>query len=408
MILAQQNDRIIPVEDKIFQLNGRAKKMIKEVGADKVINGTIGALLSDDGTLAVMKSVVESIRKLEDNDFAEYAPIGGIPSFKKAIEKAAFGDYRPKGYVETVATPGGTGGIRNVIANYSCCGDSIITSDWYWAPYKTLCKEQGRELITYKLFDEQGKFNFKSFVSIVEKVAKEQRRVTILLNTPAHNPTGYSLEDKEWDKIIEILNCENFKGIPISLFIDVAYIDFAGDPHEVRKFMPKLERLNENVLPIIGYSASKTFTAYGMRTGAMICIAKSKEIAQEFKSVCEFSARNTWSNCNRSGQQVVANIYEDSETLMAVEQERKIFRDILLERGKVFEEKSREVGLDIVPFDAGFFTCISCDNSEEVSENLARKGLFVVPLTKGIRISIASISKEQCVKAVEIISSVLK
>lgn len=407
MILAQENGRVMPKEDKIFALNGRAKKMIEEKGKDAVINATIGALLNDNGDLAVMQSVVDEIRSLKGADYAEYAPIGGIPAFKEAMVKAVFHDYSPKRFVEVVATPGGTGGIRNTVSNYSKPGDRIITCDWYWSPYSTICTEQGRTLDTYELFDEHGKFNIKGFAEKVYEVAEAQGDVCILLNTPAHNPTGYALDNEEWDKVVEILNDDRLKGVPVALFVDVAYIDFAGDPEEVRSFLPKLDKLNENVLAIIGYSASKTFTSYGMRTGAMICMAATEEIAAEFKQVCEFSSRNTWSNCNRSGQQVIANIFGDEKTLDIVRKERADFRDMLLERGKVFEEAAAKEGLDIVPFVSGFFVCVACDDPDDISNKLADKGIFVVPLAKGIRISVASISKEQCVKTVKALKEVL-
>lgn len=408
MILAQENGRVIPKEDRIFALNNRAKQMIAEKGKDAVVNATIGALLSDEGDLAVMKSVIESLKGLEDSDFAEYAPIAGTAEFKEAIKKAAFYNYEPKSFVEVVATPGGTGGITNIIANYSQPGDRIISCDWHWAPYKSLCMQQGRVLDTYELFNENRGFNIEGFKEKVYEVAEAQGRVVILLNTPAHNPTGYAVTDSEWDAIVEILNDEKLAGVPVALFVDVAYIDFAGDPVEVRSFLPKLDQLNENVLPVIGYSASKTFTFYGMRTGAVLCMAKSAEIAQEFKSVCEYTSRNSWSNCNRSGQQAIVNIYKDEELLKKVEDEREEFRNMLLERGRVFDEAAKAEGLNSVPFDSGFFVCIACDNSDEVSDKLAEKGVFVVPLAKGIRISIASINKEQCVKTAKLIAEVMK
>ena len=94
-IMAQANGRKIPKEDKIFGISTRAKAMIAEKGKENVVNATIGALLDDRGDLIVMSSVVEELKKLNPTDFAEYAPIGGIPEFKKAIQKAAFGSFVP-------------------------------------------------------------------------------------------------------------------------------------------------------------------------------------------------------------------------------------------------------------------------------------------------------------------------
>ena len=116
-ILARQNGRTIPKEDKIFGISSRAKAAIAARGSDAVVNATIGALLDDDGNLIVLDSVNEVFHQLEPGDYAEYAPIGGVASFREGVQKAAFGSHVPEGFIEAVATPGGTGSLRNVISN---------------------------------------------------------------------------------------------------------------------------------------------------------------------------------------------------------------------------------------------------------------------------------------------------
>ena len=148
-ILARQNGRNIPQEDKIFGISNRAKKMISEQGADKVINATIGSLLDDDGRLVVLSSVDKVFKALSPQEYADYAPIGGIPAFREAVKKAAFGKFQPKGFAEAVATPGGTGSLRNIMANYSCPGDKVITSDWHWAPYNTIAGDVYKRQILF-------------------------------------------------------------------------------------------------------------------------------------------------------------------------------------------------------------------------------------------------------------------
>ncbi len=406
-ILAQQNGRVIPKEDKIFALNGRAKALAKEIGQDKVINATIGSLLDDEGKLMVLSSVVEVLKALDSEDYADYAPIGGTPAFKKAIMKAAFGPYRISANVEVCATPGGTGAIRNTISNYSAIGDKVLTSDWFWAPYGTIAQEIGRSIATYELFDENNNFNIGSFRSKVLELVKDQGSLVILLNTPAHNPTGYSLSNEDWDKVVSCLKEASPLG-NVTLFVDVAYIDFAGEEGEARAFLPKLQNLPENILPIIGFSLSKTFTMYGMRSGAAICLAATPEIAAEFKLVNEFSSRGSWSNSNKAGQVLMGKVYEKPELLSRVNQEREGFRNMLAARGNAFEEAVVAAGLPCVPYDSGFFACIPCPNPVEISEKLEAKGVFVVPLGKGIRISVASISEDICRKLPVIIAEVMK
>lgn len=395
-ILARKNERNIPLEDKIFGISNRAKKMIAEKGADKVINATIGSLLDDEGNLIVLSSVDKVFRDMDPADYADYAPIGGIPAFREAVKKAAFGSFQPKSFTEAVATPGGTGALRNVMANYSEPGDKIITSDWHWAPYNTIAGEIGRSIETFSLFTDDRKFNYESLKETAVRFLEDQESLVIILNTPAHNPTGYSLTPEDWDKVVGVLTETAQRGKAIALVIDAAYIDFAGDEEEYRKFLPKLEKLPENVLPIIAYSLSKTYTLYGTRCGAMICMAATKDISDEFRRVCEYSSRGSWSNSAKVAQVILSRIYSDESLLRKVNEERAYYRNMLLDRGRAFEEEAAKVDLETVPFDAGFFVSIPCDNPDEISAKLEKQGLFIVPLAKGLRVSVASISEEKC------------
>lgn len=406
-ILARGNGRHIPQEDKIFGISNRAKKMIAEKGADKVVNATIGSLLDDDGELVVLSSVDEVFKQLSPKDYADYAPIGGIAPFREAVQKAAFGAHQPKGFTAAVATPGGTGSLRNVISNYSDGGDKILTSDWHWAPYNTIAGEIGRSIDTFEFFTSERTFNAASFEAKVNELLSAQESIVIILNTPAHNPTGYSLTLEDWDAVIEILTKAAALGKAIALVVDAAYIDFAGDEEEYRRFLPKLEQLPENVISIVAYSLSKTYTLYGTRCGAMICIAKTQEIADEFKRVCEYSSRGSWSNSAKVAQVILSRIYGDSELLKKVNEERAHYRDMLIARGRAFEAAAGEVGLEIVPFDAGFFISIPCDNPDAVSAELEKQGVFIVPLAKGLRVSVASISEQKCSGLPAIIKSVM-
>ena len=395
LIFAAEQGRNIPKEDKIFGISNRAKKRIAQDGKDKVVNATIGALLDDDGELIVLSSVTDVFRNLKPEEFAEYAPIAGTAEFREAVKKDAFGRYQPKGFTEAVATPGGTGAIRNTISNFSEAGDKILVADWFWAPYNTIAREIGRSVETFELFDDKRKFNIKNFSAKADSLLEKQERLVIILNTPAHNPTGYALSDEDWRNVVNYFSSVS-KEKKITLLADIAYIDFAGDEEKYRSFLPIIEEAPENVLVVIAHSLSKAYTLYGMRCGAMICMAKTEEIAAEFKRVCEFSARASWSNCPRAPQVILSKIYQDPKLKAKVDEERKGFRDMLLRRGKAFEEAAAEAGLAMVPFDAGFFASVPCENPDALSAELEKEGIFLVPLAKGVRISVASISEEKC------------
>lgn len=395
LFFAAEQGRNIPKEDKIFGISNRAKARIAKDGRDKVINATIGALLDDEGKLMVLSSVTDVFRQLEPTDFAEYAPIAGTAEFREVIKKDAFGSYVPKRFSQAVATPGGTGAIRNTISNFSTVGDSILVADWFWAPYNTIAGEIGRKLETFEFFDENMKFNIGSFSTKITELLARQDRLVIILNTPAHNPTGYALTDEDWKQIKNVLEATSPEK-KITLLADVAYLDFAGDEETYRSFLGIADDMPKNVLVVIAHSLSKAYTLYGMRCGAMICLAQNEAIAEEFKNVCEFSSRASWSNCTKAPQVILTKIYADPKLKEKVDEERAEVRNMLIKRGKAFEEAAKKANLKILPFDAGFFASVPCVKPDEVSAELEKEGIFLVPLAKGVRVSVASISEDRC------------
>lgn len=399
------NDRTIPKEDKVFAVSGRAKAAIAKKGKEQVVDATIGALLDDNGDIVVMTSVMEAIGTLKPADYATYAPIAGVPEFKEAVKKALFDKYTPQGHVAVCATPGGTGSLTHAVSNYTNVGDEILTHDWCWANYKGIADEHGRSITTFRFFDEEGKFDSADLKLKLDELAAKQDQVLLMINTPAHNPTGYALTLEDWDNVINIVNAASCK---VVLFLDVAYIDFAGEPDEVRAFLPKLEGLGDHVLVLFGYSASKTLTAYGMRCGATVCLAKTAEETEDFTKAVGYTARSTWSNCNRSAQVVMGKIYSDDALQAKVDEERRIYRDMLLERGRVFEQTLRDNGVKSVPFTAGFFITVPAADPAEVCAKLEEQDIFCLALAKGIRVSVASISKEKCIKCAEAMAALLK
>lgn len=406
MFFALQNGREIPKEDKIFGISNRAKAMIATAGKDKVVNATIGALMDDEGRLMVLSSVSEIFKTLDLAECAEYAPIAGTAGFREAVKKDMLRSFVPQRHVEAVASPGGTGALKNAISNYSAPGDSVLVADWYWGPYKTIAQEHGRRLETFRMFDEQGRFDVASLAKKINELLARQDSLVLILNTPAHNPTGYAMDSQDWQLVGAVL--EQVDGNKkVALVADAAYIDFAGDEEESRSFLRFLDVMPENVLPLVAHSLSKSYTLYGMRCGALICLAKNEQEAEEFKKVCEFSSRGSWSNCARGPQVILQRIYEDPQLLQKVADERRGFREMLLRRGGAFKAAADESGLEMVPFHGGFFATVPCQEPDRLSAELEKQGIFVVPFTKGIRVSLASVREEKCAELPAIIKKAL-
>lgn len=395
--------------DVIFEIAGRAKEAIKIHGQEAVINSTIGALIDDDGKLICMNTVYKELKSLPNEKIAGYSALEGQPDFLEAVQTACFREYRPKSYTRATATPGGTGSIKHAVWNYTNMGDEILICDWYWAPYETITEEIGRKIRTYTLFNDTNEFNIESFKENFENLVVKQKRVLTIINTPAHNPTGYSLSNQEWDKVLDIMKnaCKDEEN-KIILYVDAAYLDFAGEVFEKREFFTKFSDLPSNLFVIIGYSMSKGYTMYGLRSGAAIGISSNEEITEEFFYSCLHSGRATWSNGTRGAMEVMTAIANDPNKLMAYEEEKTKYKQMLIARGKAFVESAKQAELEMLPYKDGFFISIPHENPKALMEELVKHNLFAVSLKKGIRFAVCAVSEEKCKRAPAIIKKAME
>lgn len=378
-------------QDKIFAANAAAVAAAAQYGKENVTNATIGAILDEDEKLVCLPTVEKVFRSLETNELIAYAPISGLPEYLECVLTAAFGSSRPEGYLAAVATAGGTGAIHHAIWNYMDEGETALCSDWCWGAYKVLCNDMGRNFTTYKMLDENNKFNLPALKEKVTELLSKQDNLLYILNTPAHNPTGYSLSESDMDGVLDILKEAAVDGKNIIFFLDVAYIDYAGEKEEVRKIFKKLSGLPANILAIIGYSMSKGFTMYGQRTGAMIGVSSSKEVIEEFAAINQYTSRATWSNINRPAMRTLAAIYSDPELLKATEAERDYYYKMIKARADLFTEEAKACGLPMLPYVAGFFLSIPAKDPDAICNKLHEDNIFAVPLAAGVRIAVCAV-----------------
>ena len=394
--------------DAIFAIAGKAQDAINKYGKENVTNSTLGALMDDDGKLIAFDSVFGVLKNMPNEEISAYAPIAGMPQYLEAVEETFFAGYKPDAHIRVVATPGGTGALKVAMWNYTEEGDEILTSDWFWSPYQTISEEAGRKISTFKLFSDEGNFNVKDFKERFKAILNKQDRLMAIINTPAQNPTGYSVSDEEWDEILDFLKEEaKNPDKKIILLVDTAYIDFAGKANEKREFFRKFSNLPENLLVVAAFSTSKGYTMYGMRLGAIIGISSNEAIADEFKVSSLHSGRANWSNGNRGAMLVVSEIFNNKELTAKYEKEKQENKIMLRKRAEAFVEAADEVGLELLPYRDGFFVSIPCDQPYEISEALTKENIFMVALGKGIRFAVCAVSEEKCRKAPKVIKEVM-
>lgn len=374
-----------------------------------VIDGTIGTLYDEDGKMLEFPSIKKIIDSLSYAEKFGYASTAGTAKFKEGIARWAlmqtYEDVTKDFYYGVIPTPGGSGAIGNTIDNYANEGDSILVPNICWGPYNAMAKERGCSVKNYELFKD-GQFNTEDFKKDALELAEKQGRVLAIINDPCQNPTGYALEDKDWDEIIECIN-EISKDKTFVLLYDMAYIDYSHKGlNESREIFRKFKQFNENVMVVLAFSGSKTFSLYGLRIGAQMALTKDKEEIEYFNNANEFSARATWSNAAKMGVSLVEKLMFNDALKNEFMKELEDASNLLLDRSKLFLKEAKECDLECYTYKSGFFITIPC-NGEKVFDRLKENNIFVVPLKQGIRISLSALSKKEIANLASKIKEVL-
>ena len=337
--------------DKIFAASQKAKAAIAELGGDAVINSTLGECQDDDGKLMVLPTVEKMLRSMPIEEMCSYAPIGGIPGFNEAVQISLFGHVSERFHVESVPTPGGCGALRHAIWNFLDNGDSLLTTDWIWGPYRNICEEHGRFLKDFPMFNDQDTFNVEGMEAGLRELLEKQKQVLLLLNTPANNPTGYSMTKEEMDKVAAVLKklAAEYPDRRLTFCLDVSYIDFDGSFEETRSIFDSIHDMPENMMTLVVFSMSKSYTMCGMRCGAIVCLAETKEAADLFKAAMSYSSRSVWSNVVRIAQRILVDINLNPEVKAEVDKERLVFSELITKRGQTFYGEARRVWLKVLP-----------------------------------------------------------
>lgn len=379
--------------DQIFAIAQAAREAIAKVGKDRVVNASLGVIYNEEEMFASFPTVENHLKQMSAEDLMNYAAIEGNADFLQAAVEMTFQGNMPENtYAKSVATPGGTGAIRHVIFNYLEPGQKVLVPNYFWGSYRTVAQEHHRGIDVYPLFDDNNNFDIVGFQDKVEEVLKEQDNLVIIFNSPAHNPTGYSMKETDWNQVLDFIKvCAQNKQKKITLLLDIAYIDFSGPSREARRFLRLFGGLPENIFVTIAYSMSKSFLIYGMRSGAVVGLSSSPEVVDEFFEVNSLSNRGVWSNGTRSAQRLLADVVKDPELRAKIEEEQTAIRGIMEKRVKIFMDEAKSVGLETCPYQSGFFITVPARDPRTSTKKLAEDNIFVVNMEKGIRVAICGV-----------------
>lgn len=395
-----------PADDPIFALNKEANE--RKARGESIINATVGALLDDEGKLAVLPSTARAVREVPEAEWAAYAPIEGSPDFLKAVVSDLF-DQHPKlrETAAAAATPGGTGALRHAIANYIEPGQSLLTTSFFWGPYATLADEADRKVKTFEMFvkDEQGGVKGLDVGALdrsLGELVAAQGRALLFLNDPCHNPTGYSMSGGEWSEVAACIK-KHGERAPVTVLLDVAYAAYAAsDP---RKHLARVEELVDHVGVLFAWSGSKSFTHYGLRVGAIVaCVPDAKE-RKMTEAAFSYSCRGTWSNCSRGAMRAVTRLLTDPELSAVCRTEREGLKKLLASRVDAFNLHAGKAGLRYPRYEGGFFVTVFTDDGQAKAKAMRERGVFVVPQKGAVRVALCGVPERDVPRLVEALAA---
>jgi aromatic-amino-acid transaminase len=392
-----------PSDDPIFALNKEASA--RKARGEAVINASIGTLLSDDGRLAILPTAAKAVHEIPAEEWAAYAPIAGSTDFLNAVIADLFRDEPAmRECAVAAATPGGTGALRHAIANYLEPGQSLLTTSFFWGPYLTLADEADRKVATFAMFDPHGRLDIEALDKKLASLVEEQKRVLLFLNDPCHNPTGYSMRDDEWRAVVDRLIAHAERSdASITLLVDMAYAAYnARDP---RAFLKELRPLLGKVGLLFAWSASKTFTHYGLRVGAIVACEPDAAARAETEAALCYSCRGTWSNVSRGGMKAITRLLTDASLAAACDRERDELKALLGGRVAAFNEIAPKHGLRYPRYEGGFFVTVFADDAQDRAARAKERGIFIVPQKGAMRVALCSVPSSDIPRLVEALAT---
>jgi len=382
--------------DKVFKAAVACNDAKAKYG-DVVVDATLGTLFDENGTFVAYDSVWSAYEKIDKIQKAKYASsIQGNPDFNEAVYDWLFAGLDINVPCEIIASPGGAGAVSSTMKNVLNPGETVIKPSLGWGPYKTMALECNLSLADYNMFDGNH-FDINDFKKVLTETMEKQNRVLVIINDPCHNPSGYTMTDKEWDEVIKFVNQLSTKG-PVVILNDIAYVDYTNEGKQWKKHFEKYNNITNNVMVVIAFSCSKTLTAYGARVGAQVVLTRDEKQLEDFKNAAIYSARSIWSTVNNSAMKLFSTIINDETLKTKYLEEKQYYINLLKERANIFLNEAKEVNLDIYPYVEGFFITIKIPNNLEktaLNSRLQEHNIFLVEVDGGLRVAICCVSKRK-------------
>ncbi len=382
--------------DKILALMAAFRE---DPRTDKIDLG-VGVYRDAGGKTPVMRAVKAAERRLvEEQETKAYTGLAGDPAFAAVMRGMILADSVNADRVAAVATPGGTGAIRQglELMQYADRAATIWVSTPTWPNHPSIIKYLGVPSQPYRYFDDATRG--VDFDGMMADLAGVKAGDLVLLHGCCHNPTGANLTQAQWQVVADHL--EKTGAVP---FIDIAYQGFGDgleeDAYGVRLLASRMPEM------IIAASCSKNFGVYRERTGLLMAVTGDASTKASAQATMAYLNRQNYSFPPDHGARVVTMILEDAALRKDWETELEDVRNGMLklrtELAGELRQRTNSDRFDFIADHRGMFSRIGA-TPEQVETIRAKHGIYMIGDS---RMNIAGLNAETVPILAEAIVSV--
>lgn len=280
-------------------------QMYKDDPRPTKIDLGVGVYKDATGLTPIMRAVKTAEKQLwEEQDTKTYTSLAGDPAFTNAMTQLVLADAVPLENVAAVATPGGTGALRQAfeLVRMARPDARVFVSDPTWPNHISILNYLGIEIVRYRYFDEESRG--VDFNGMMEDIKTAKAGDVVLLHGCCHNPTGANLNMTEWAQVVDVLN--DTGAVPM---VDIAYQGFGDGLEEDAA----ATRLVASSVPecLIAASCSKNFGIYRERTGLLMALSNNADDRKLRQDNMTFLNRQNFSFPPDHGARLVSMILND-------------------------------------------------------------------------------------------------
>ena len=354
---------------------------------DTKVDLGVGVYKDATGNTPVMRAVKEAERRLVANQTSKaYTGLAGDPAFADAMVDLVLGDTVARDRIAAVATPGGTGAIRQALELIMMAvpDATVWLSNPTWPNHPSIIKYLGMKMGEYRYFDNTTRG--VDFAGLMEDLGNVPAGDVVLLHGCCHNPTGANLTAEQMGQVIALLKANG-----VTPMVDIAYQGFGDGLNDDAMATRAIAAAFPEVL--IAASCSKNFGIYRERTGILMAISKDADAQPLTQQTLAYLNRQNYSFPPDHGARVVTEILTNPELRADWEAELEETRNGMLGLRKQLADELRRLSnsdrFDFLADHRGMFSRLGT-TPEMVEKLRADHGIYMV---RDSRMTIAGLNQ---------------